>query len=310
MKKSKLLNDLYVKYKWRERRINKGQENSDKIFYIIRRPTGTIGLFSYVMTNVGLIKYALDKGYIPIVDMQNYENTYLEKNEVGKKNSWEYYFMQPCGYTLEDTANSRNIILSGIETVWQSGYPGYDMVVDVEARKKWHNLFSQYVIVKPEIMLEAEQIFNKESKGNKVLGILCRGTDYVNLKPKDHPVQPSVDQIIEKARMVINEKKCARVYLATEDEKVYQQFRSEFGEKLWVTDSKRYSDTEKVILSETKEFKKTNKYENGKNYLLNILLLTKCDCLVAGCVGGTYGTLLMKEGNYEYEYIFKLGFYE
>ena len=46
----------------------------------------------------------------------------------------------------------------------------------------------------------------------------------------------------------------------------------------------------------------------GRAYLINILLLAKCNCLVAGSVGGTYGALLLSNG-YEYEYVFDLGVY-
>ena len=46
----------------------------------------------------------------------------------------------------------------------------------------------------------------------------------------------------------------------------------------------------------------------GRAYLINILLLAKCNCLVAGSVGGTYGAILLSDG-YEYEYVFDLGVY-
>ena len=38
------------------------------------------------------------------------------------------------------------------------------------------------------------------------------------------------------------------------------------------------------------------------------MLLARCDCLVAGSVGGTYGALLMSKG-YDYEYVYDLGVY-
>ena len=54
---------------------------------------------------------------------------------------------------------------------------------------------------------------------------------------------------------------------------------------------------------------KNDKYLKGREYLINILLLAKCNCLVAGSVGGTYGALLLSEG-YEYQFVFDLGFYQ
>ena len=46
----------------------------------------------------------------------------------------------------------------------------------------------------------------------------------------------------------------------------------------------------------------------GKKYLLSILILSECDCLVAGSAGGTHGALLMGK-EYDYQYIFDLGVY-
>ena len=106
------LNEPYTRWKWRERRVSYGKENPDKTFYVIRRASCKVGLFSHVMTNMGLVKYALDRGYIPVIDMQNTKNTYLEPDQVGKVNAWEFYFEQPCGYSLRDIKKSKNVILS------------------------------------------------------------------------------------------------------------------------------------------------------------------------------------------------------
>ena len=33
---------------------------------------------------------------------------------------------------------------------------------------------------------------------DRVLGVLCRGTDYTSRKPKNHPIQPSIDMVVDK----------------------------------------------------------------------------------------------------------------
>ena len=52
-----------------------------------------------------------------------------------------------------------------------------------------------------------------------------------------------------------------------------------------------------------------DRYMRGKEYLINILLLSKCDSLVAGNVGGTLGAILLTNG-YEYQKIYNIGVYE
>ena len=45
-------------------------------------------------------------------------------------------------------------------------------------------------------------------------------------------------------------------------------------------------------------------------YLTNIVLLSKCDCLLGVYVGGTVGALEMNGGAYEHVEIMDLGVYE
>lgn len=55
-----------------------------------------MGLFSYVMTNMGLVRQAVEHGWIPVIDMQGNANTYLDEGEVGKKNAWEFFSASPA----------------------------------------------------------------------------------------------------------------------------------------------------------------------------------------------------------------------
>ena len=83
-------------------------------FYISRRHTNRAGLFSFVLSNLGAIKDATEKGYIPVVDMKDSPNPMLMPDEVGKVNAWDLFFDQPQGYTLEMLQASKNIILGSI----------------------------------------------------------------------------------------------------------------------------------------------------------------------------------------------------
>ena len=103
------INRKYTNYKWRERRISYGKENKDKKFYVVRRANAKVGLFSLVLTNLGYIKYALEQGLIPVVDMSNYDNFYSGADE-NISNMWQYYFEQPCGYSLRDINKSKNVV--------------------------------------------------------------------------------------------------------------------------------------------------------------------------------------------------------
>ena len=102
-----------------EQKKSFGNKNPDKTFFVIRLyppAAGFLADYNYVL---GYMKYAYDNGWIPVVDMQNYQTLYNEDHPIhGTTNVWEYFFEQPLDpatgkrYTLEEVYQSKNVILS------------------------------------------------------------------------------------------------------------------------------------------------------------------------------------------------------
>lgn len=297
IQKNEYLNRKYIEYKWRERKVSYGHENSDLIFYVIRRTPCSIGLFSYVSTVMGHIKYAVDRGYIPVVDMQNYANTYLDDEILGKQNAWEYYFKQPMGYSLEDIKKSKNIILSWAEST--EIQPDYSMVTNESLYKMWCDYSKKYLHLSDEFKSYYQEKYHGFFNRDATIGVLCRGTDYVSNHPPDHPIQPTIEQLIAGIREYLNEEDNKYVYLATEDEQVYTRFYDEFAEKLTAIETTRYQNTGNSNINELSFSEGKNRRLQGMEYLATIVLLSECKCLVAGCSGGTYGALLLSQGQQE-----------
>lgn len=304
----KFLNDTYTKWKWREHRVSYGQEYPDQTFYVIRRARCKIGLFSHVMTNAGLIEYAVNHGWIPVVDMQNTGNTYLADDQIGRVNAWELFYDQPAGYTLDDIAHARNVILSSGLITAQSEYPGSEVAYDAEALRRWRKVFHQYIQVNKDLLPLYEADRQRLFGTRRVLGVLARGTDYTHQRPSRHPVQPTTEQLIVKITQVMQEQNCEQIYLATEDAEIYQDLKQTFGHQLVALDTERYTIQDGENINDQHQNRENDAYLKGREYLETIWLLSQCQCLVAGCVGGTYGALLMSEG-YDYQYVFDLGVY-
>ncbi|MBQ6971073.1 MAG: hypothetical protein IJP86_01815 [Synergistaceae bacterium] len=72
---------------------------------ILTKDASNGGLFAVFRYFLGGIAYADRKGMTPVIDMKNTLNAYLYEHEVGRVNSWEYYFEQPGGILLEEAAN-------------------------------------------------------------------------------------------------------------------------------------------------------------------------------------------------------------
>lgn len=294
---------------WRERKTSFGNSDSGRKYYIVRRASKVQGLFSYVFTNLVRIENAVQRGYIPVVDMKNYRNSFQEENQFGKINAWELFFEQPLNVSLDDIASEKNI------TLGHGGTPEFipntteEFLNNPKEFLYWSSAMKKYV--RPNRKMQ-DYIINRKKKlfpeNCRVVGVLGRGTDYTATKPYMHPIQPEVSDLIAKTREVMKEHSCTHVFLATEDEGVYREFKNAFGEQLIVNQDVRYENTGKKLITEMSTERKNDKYLTGRDYLTSVFILSQCNCLVAGKTSGSLAALLLSEG-YEYSYLFNLGFY-
>lgn len=297
-------------YKHRERRLSYGNENPDKFFYVIGVPHSTAGLFAIVKSVFCHICYAIQQGYIPIVDMLNFKS---QLSDVDKKeyNAWDLYFFQPGGYSLVDISKSKNIIKSCSLPFPKGVEIGFDTPLDIDFHKAYSTFFKRYIVPRPEIAAYAE--LKKETViGNKrnVLGVLCRGTDYAETKPSGHPIQPTAVQAINKVKDVMKLYGFEYVFIATEDKRIYNAFLAAFGEKLLFSGQKLYDGMNgKKFLSELSANDHSEKWQNIVDYYSTIYILSKCDGLLAGLTCGSLCAYLMSN-IYTYTYFWDLGRYK
>lgn len=295
---------------WREHRRHLGRENPDKIFYVIRRDYSYSGLFSIYITTLARIDEALKKKYIPIVDMQNNFNIYLDEEKLGKENAWEYYFEQPMGYTLDAIKKSKNVIIGDGSVPEMFPYMDIDFLMGKKGNiEYWKKLAKKYIRVNAEIKETADSIYNSLfSKYDKVLGVRCRGTDYKKMKLTNHPIQPEIPEVLREVKRIVKEYRCTKIFLMTEDATYYDACKKEFGDMVITYKDDFVTYTEGAI-GEAMYNQVESRYVMGRDYLIETLLLAKCNYLCAGCVSSTVSVLLMAE-HYEYIYLFDLGVFE
>lgn len=301
--------NIYITYntwKWREKTVHNGSKYEDKVFYVIRRHANRAGLFSFVCTNLGSIKEARSKGYIPVIDMQNSKNPMLQDNQVGKANAWELFFEQPCGFGLNDINKARNVILGGINP--PNSFPEYAMLSKPEEVNEWNRIAKKYIIPKSDLLQKAQDYRVNAINGTKILGVLCRGTDYILSHPKDHPIQPPIDDVIAKCRDWMSRYGYDTIYLATEDKHIYDTFSRAFPGMIYSYQQQRViADAEQNINDLMNQM--NNPLTLYQEYFISILILSICDGLIAGAANGTYGALLLSHG-FEHCFVYQLGRYE
>ncbi len=286
--------------------LNKKALEKDATYYVIRRDNKTIGLMTYLCLYLAHIEYAVSRGFIPVIDMQSFDNMFLEQNEVSKINAWEFYFKQPF-VKLSDLKNKKTVY-SSPRIVPPS--PDMQSVLNQKEGLKWKVLYKNFIHFNDETNQYIQQEYLNLINGKKVLGVLYRGTDYKKLKPKNHPIPPEITIFIDKMKELIGEwGEFDKIYVATEEKKSMDKIKEAFPGK--VIENKRvyYDDFENDFLAEAHFNRERDKYWKGLEYLSSMYLLSQCNSFIGVLCGGTYAVNFMKEDDFEHKYFFYDGLY-
>ena len=296
-----------------EHYIKRG-DPSKPTYYICRRSPDTVGLFSKYIIVMGHVRYALANGWIPVVDMQNYSNPYLAPEKLGKENSWEYYFEQPCRVGLEEAYNGENVILSRAAKV-KIPAPSNSMRFlekNNNALTEWQMLIKLGLLkIKAELLEEILSIKEKLfAPTDRVIGIHLRGTDYLFRQNKNRPIPPPNEFAAVTVRAKLKEWRCNKFLLATEDKSIADIFKEKFDDSCVILD-KEYAtfDLKKDRARSICRIDRENDYYlQGKEYVIDMALLSMCNAFIGARCAGTTAVALMGE-KFEDTYFFNLGRY-
>jgi hypothetical protein len=296
-----------------------GRDFPEKTFYVIRilNSAGLLSDFHHVLNH---ICYAISKGYIPIVNWESYWNMHTEKTpvEVGgsiTSNSWEYFFEQPCGYSLKDIKKAKNVILGdsvkryfdSIDSIYSKPFPFNDR----NAISKYNEFTSKYCRInlntRKHIKVNKELLFGDK---NNILGISYRTTGYKG--QKDHSIGATIKKMIEKMSEIFYKEKFDHIFISTEEQEIVDEIYKVFPEEKIINPTrKRYKTIDqKKYLEEALLFyrKKESIFEYELNYLTEIHLLSQCDGIIASNLNnGLVFALGLNNNKYRYSFIFELG---
>lgn len=310
-----MLRDVYqtirlslYNFKYRERK-SIGFNSNKEHFFIVRRKSEKTGICSDMMIYLEKLNY-MEKKYphaVPVVDMENYANALLPLEEVGTHNAWDDLF-KPFSKSLEEAYGSGNYILSSATV-----HPQEKLITDAsllmnpdEEFWKWSDLFHKYFAFNAQTKQFFQKLErDKLSGNNRCLGVLCRGTDYTRLRPAGHPIQPDVEQVIQKCKEVQSKQNYNCIVLATEDEGIAEAFVHAFGEKCVLTRDKFISYSGGYVADSI-----VNRLENSRQYLGQLYLLSRCQGLISGVTSASPFVLFMADDKpFEYTYFWDLGRY-
>lgn len=299
------------------------EQNEKRTFYVISRLCYSTGIGAIMGGYSSHILYARDNGYIPVVDMKHLNNQYFKDGRIGKDNTWEYFFDQPDGYTLDDIDESNDEIIISRNSLHSPDKSLGIFVTDLPVKG---GQFKNDRLIELKKRHQSVYLFNKQTReymeneynrviGDKkgILGVLCRGSDYYIKKPSGEPRQPNPVEVISKVREFMKKyPEITKIYIATEDKLIYQMFKEEFGDKLLDNNQYRYEYTGKdanKFLSNIKVDRPNHSYQLGLEYLSSLYILSKCDYFIGGRCAGTRDAFVMQDC-WKDAYIWNLGVYD
>lgn len=291
--------------KWRNHTLN-AQMHTDKKYLILKMGSyliATAGLGWYVLYTLHGIRFAVENGYIPVVDWQNCKLPQYDAAKVGKENVWEYFFEQPLGVTVEQAYESGDFFV--IDDVRKFDYEKW---LDVECLQDfhdreigvWREYFQKYIRIKKDL----KESFDRYAAGQKTktdnfIGVLARGTDYAKLKPVGHLKPIPVEEIFS---CIDIQKEKKDIFLATEDQDIFKVFEDKYPGRIHSAEARRYDLSGYYTLNTI--YREENGYERDRNYLYSLYIVSKCaKGIYSACGGGVMASLMREKVGESYRYL-------
>lgn len=257
------------------------------------------GLMSILYKACGHVEYALEKGYIPVIDLKRFRTIY-------RSCSWSDFF-DLC--VVDDGGNESYRYIISTAGSPKDGpslfgeYWAYAFHNFAEKGKWFWNHFS----VNKDIMQMVEREAQLLDIQNCV-GLLLRGTDYLSLKPGGHPKQPDLEEVCQViddwlTHMDVN------IFLVTEDCNIKNQIEERYRERVKVVSDDVYMEYYKEGYMLADMMNKDQVYRDAVVYEKKIVLLSMCRYLIASKTNGSLMALIMNAGKYEKTHIFDQGMY-
>lgn len=291
------------------------KNNLPVTYYVINYDGKEQGLFCWYKFIVSYVLYAIEHNYIPVVDLRYSFTQYFKDDRQYWDNPWEYFFKQPNNVSPDDIKSGGKVILSPHSGWSDNKYRIFPSELPLSKKEEKHPLvmeYYKYMQFNEEIQAYLNEGLRNIFGGEKdVLGIIVRGTDFVETKPKGHAIQPTAPMIIEKVKELQKTLTFKKIYLATEDANIYKEIKNAFGDMLIDNSQYKYETVNGKWIAGISVDRKDHFYNLAKEYLLSVYLLSKCRYLIGGRANGALAAYIMTKGfeTYDYVYMWDLGAY-
>lgn len=314
----------FIRIQWKrfrmpEQKKNYGKLHPNRTFYVIRLYPPASGLLADYIYVLGMMEYASQKGWIPVVDMENYATMYdIDKPINGSNNVWEHYFQQPLidgtRYTLEEVYQSKNVVLSnGTMDDWYFGADANDSVL------MWQYKWSKRIGFQTQIREYLEKKYKETiPKDVRVIGVCLRGRAQKK-RMWGNNIQMTVDDVIPILKEKLKEWNCTHIFVKSDEKEPIDEINKVFNNVLYTESSRAegfkgtirecYNDAD-LGINDNNTGEMPVVYTNQMQYLGDIYILSKCTCLISSNNNGCFGARIWNGGEYEHCHIIDKGVYE
>ena len=106
----------------------------------------------------------------------------------------------------------------------------------------------------------------------------------------------------------MKEWKCDKLFLATEDKNILKMFQESFGDYLLTFDKEFVDYKPGTVVGKNRIEREDDYFLSGKDYLIEMMLLSKCNSFVATVGAGNTCVMFLAE-NFDNVHVFNLGLY-
>lgn len=273
--------------------------------YLIYRDCSTAGFFSFLYTFFAEIEFAVSRGMVPVIDMENYNSQFGAR--IG--NIWEIFYDQPAGVSLNELyllgkfRHSCGCIYdNGLRLPWDMKWTK-DPSLLLEKKK----LFDMYI--RPSVSLnENIHLHSSVFDGwHSTVGVTLRGGCYTSMKPYGHPIQPSPEAILRRCEELIESGECDSIYLSSIDSDIVSLFSNRFGSRLLKMNRNTFSSGATDLFAEIKQSE--TMLSHYMSYITSIYLFRSCKRLLGGVTSSSIFLPLICQDDVIHEISF-LGYYQ
>lgn len=294
------------------------------------------GFFAHFINFCGELKWAFDMGKKPYIDMATFPNGNILPEEVGKTNAWELFFEQPCSFAEDELQEifeykDSKLVEAGEQCYVYNSKAGKkavylvrkhmgklqrpsdscDFLYNEKAICFWREFIEKNMRLNEKMLKYVEEMKKSiiPDDANRILGVLLRGTDFTNNRPKNHPICPTVEEAIPDIERIYNSGKFDYIFLASEDQKVVDQMKEHFGNKILMVPQQRVSDVGGKLLYEVcMENKEIDVHKWGYDYISSMMILSQCKGFMACRTSGAVAAYLFGK-EYDDVFFWNLGRY-